>query len=173
MSEREQKRAQFNPQQPSRLKRLLPILALVAVVAAAGLAWNFLQQSPTGATSIEARADGTIRFDKADFADGKARFYRYAGQNGAIDFFLVKSQDGIIRAAFDSCDVCYKERKGYRQEGQDMVCNNCDQRFKTSLVNQVKGGCNPAPLLRQQDGNDVVIAVSDIEKGAGYFSALN
>ena len=68
----------------------------------------------------------------------------------------------------------FTKRKGYRQEGNDMVCNNCEQHFRTDLVNVVKGGCNPAPLRRQQVGETVVIAVNDIERGAGYFkTAVN
>lgn len=173
MSDREQKRAQFDNQKTTGRKLLLPVLALLVLAAAAGFAWLLLPGQMKGPNLVEAAGDGTIRFTKAEFADGKARFYRYQGQQGAIDFFLVQSRDGVIRAAFDSCDVCYKELKGYRQEGVEMVCNNCDQRFKTNLVNVVKGGCNPAPLERQQVGNDVVIAAADIEKGAGYFHGLN
>lgn len=173
MSDREQKRAQFETQKTSPRKWLLPVLAFLIIGAASGFAWLLVPGQMTGPNQIEAAADGTVRFAKADFADGKARFYRYQGQHGAIDFFLVKSQDGIIRAAFDSCDVCYKELKGYRQEGPEMVCNNCDQRFKTNLVNVVKGGCNPAPLERQQVGSEVVITTAALEKGAGYFVGLN
>jgi uncharacterized membrane protein len=118
---------------------------------------------------VTAGADGKIRFAAADFNDGKARFYRLKAQSGPIDFFVVRSHDGVIRSAFDTCDVCYKSLKGYRQEGDDMVCNNCDQRFKTDMVNVVKGGCNPAPLQRQQVGETIVIVVNDIENGAWYF----
>jgi uncharacterized membrane protein len=79
----------------------------------------------------------------------------------------------VIRSAFDTCDVCYKARKGYRQEGNDMVCNNCDQRFRTDKINEIKGGCNPAPLQRQLIGETLVLSTSDIEKGAWYFSTVN
>ena len=173
MSDREQKRAQFDNQKGSGRKLLIPVLALLAIAVAAAIAWTLVQPLSAGATVVEARADGTIRFSNADFADGKARFYRYQGPSETIDFFLVKSRDGVIRAAFDSCDVCYKEGKGYRQEGHDMVCNNCDQHFRADLVNVVKGGCNPAPLLRQQQGSEVVITVADLQQGARYFTARN
>ncbi len=85
---------------------------------------------------------------------------------------MVKSHDGVIRSAFDTCDVCYKALKGYRQEGNEMVCNNCDMRFKTDKINVVKGGCNPAPLQRQKAGDKIVIAAADIEKGGWYFKGL-
>jgi uncharacterized membrane protein len=174
MSEREAKREQFNEKPSSVNKLLIPVVLLVLAVAAAG-GWYVLgQKTPGGHESVQAGQDGKLRFAAADFADGKARFYRFEGSSGAIDFFLVRSQDGVIRTAFDTCDVCYRERKGYRQEGNDMVCNNCDQHFRTDLVNVVKGGCNPAPLKREQVDETVVIAASDVERGIGYFkTAVN
>ena len=31
-----------------------------------------------------------------------------------------------------------------------MVCNNCGQKFSSDLINEIKGGCNPAPLERTE-----------------------
>jgi len=168
MSERETKRGQFNEQTSSGKKMMIPIVLVLAVVAVGG--WFLFGQGAVGGpTLVEAAQDGKISFAAADFTDGKAKFYRFKGQAGPIDFFVVKSIDGVIRSAFDTCDVCYKALKGYRQEGHDMVCNNCDQRFPTDKINIVKGGCNPAPLQRQQAGEKIVIAAIDIERGAWYF----
>jgi uncharacterized membrane protein len=86
-----------------------------------------------------------------------------------VYFFVLKSSDGVIRAAFDSCDVCFRERKGYRQEGDLMICNNCGQAFPSVRINIEKGGCNPAPLERTTLGSDVVLQVSNIYRGVGYF----
>jgi uncharacterized membrane protein len=36
-------------------------------------------------------------------------------------------------------------------------------------VNEVQGGCNPAPLSRNVDGENIVIKVDDILKGRQYF----
>ena len=168
MSERETKREQFNEQSSSGKKMMIPIVLVLAVVAVGG--WFLFGQGGVGGpTLVEAGQNGKISFAAADFTDGKAKFYRFQGQSGPVDFFVVKSTDGVIRSAFDTCDVCYKALKGYRQEGHDMVCNNCDQRFPTDKVNIVKGGCNPAPLQRQQAGEKIVIAAIDIERGAWYF----
>lgn len=174
MSERQTKREQFNEKNPSGEKMLIPVIVLVLVAVAVGGWFLFDQKTLGGHETVQAGQDGKLRFTAADFADGKARFYRFEGDLGPIDFFLVRSQDGVIRTAFDTCDVCYRERKGYRQEGNDMVCNNCNQHFRTDLVNVVKGGCNPAPLQREQVGETVVITANDIEHGIGYFkTAVN
>ena len=169
MSERKAKREQFNQKPSSGKKLLAPVALLVlAVVAAAGW-FLFGPTAAGGPEAVTAGQDGMVRFSTADFIDGKAKLYRFKGESGPVDFFVVRSHDGVIRSAFDTCDVCYKALKGYRQEGDDMVCNNCDQRFKTDMINVVKGGCNPAPLKRQQSGANIVIAANDINAGAWYF----
>lgn len=172
MSERETKREQFNEKPSSGKKLLAPAAVLILAVVAVGGWLLFGAESVGGPQFVSADQDGMVRFAAADFKDGKARFYRFEGDSGPVDFFVVRSHDGVIRSAFDTCDVCYKALKGYRQEGDDMVCNNCDQRFKTDLINQVKGGCNPAPLQRQQSGANIVIAANDINAGAWYFNGL-
>jgi len=169
MSEREAKREQFNEKTSSGKKLSAPVAVLVlAIVAVSG--WFFLGPTAVGGPEVvSAGQDGMIRFAADDFNDGKAKFYRFQAESGPVDFFVVRSHDGVVRSAFDTCDVCYKALKGYRQEGDDMVCNNCDQRFKTDMINVVKGGCNPAPLQRQQAGEKIVIAANDIKAGAWYF----
>lgn len=104
------------------------------------------------------------------FVDGRARFYRYTTPAGqAIRFFVLRSADGVVRAAFDACDVCYSKRRGYHQSGDNMVCNNCGQAFRSVAVNVVTGGCNPGTLERDVVGDRVVIKASAIERGTLYF----
>lgn len=113
-----------------------------------------------------------VSFPVSIFEDGRARYFKYDASNGLqVRYFIMKSSDGIIRAAFDSCDVCWTAKKGYRQEGDVMVCNNCGQRFPSVKINEIKGGCNPAPLNRKVVDGKVIIKVSDIiEGGSRYFN---
>ena len=105
------------------------------------------------------------------FQNGDARFYSYPAGNGVtIKYFVLKSSDGVIRAAFDACDVCFAEGKGYTQKGDFMVCNNCGRRFSSVRINEVQGGCNPAPLTREIKGDKVVLKVKDILEGKQYFT---
>lgn len=105
------------------------------------------------------------------FDDGKARHFSYeAGQNLTIKYFVIKSSDGVIRAAFDACDVCWPAGKGYYQSGDSMVCRNCGRRFASVLVNEVKGGCNPAPLSRKVvDGKVVILKDAILQEGTRFF----
>ncbi|MDI6796328.1 MAG: Fe-S-containing protein, partial [Desulfatibacillaceae bacterium] len=59
---------------------------------------------------------------------------------------------------------------GIAPVGDFMVCQNCGMRFLTSRVNDVSGGCNPAPLNRRVEGDTLYIAAQDIEAGAGFFN---
>ncbi len=112
-----------------------------------------------------------ISFPVSQFADGKARHFTYPAPGGVtIKYFIIKSSDGVIRAAFDACDVCWPSGKGYQQEGDSMVCRNCGKKFASKLVSEVKGGCNPAPLKRTIRGNQLIIQAKDILDGRNYFN---
>lgn len=130
--------------------------------------------SPVKSSGKETAATSSstnIAYSLTDFANGKAKYFQYITPNGkTIRYFIVKSSDGKIRAAFDACDVCWPSGKGYVQEGDFMVCRNCGRRFPTPQVNVVTGGCNPAALNRQVSKTQVTIQVKDILEGQKYFN---
>jgi uncharacterized membrane protein len=112
-----------------------------------------------------------VLYPTKTFEDGKAHFFEHKTEKGmTIKYFILKSSDGAIRAAFDACDVCWPEGKGYLQKGDFMVCRNCGQQFASIRVNEVKGGCNPAPLAREIKEGNVVIKVGDLLEGSRYFN---
>lgn len=113
--------------------------------------------------------NGEVRLSVKNIDDGDAHYYVYDGGGPDIKFFVIKSSDGVVRAAFDACDVCFPAHKGYSQEGEFMICNNCGRRFHSSQINVVEGGCNPAPLHREIVGDSLVIKVDDILPGARFF----
>lgn len=111
-----------------------------------------------------------ITYPAATFNDGKARFYEYKAPDGiVIKYFILKSSDGVIRAAFDACDVCWEAGKGYHQKDDFMICRNCGRRFHSTKINEVSGGCNPAPLVRKVQDGKVVIDTQNILTGKRYF----
>ncbi len=113
--------------------------------------------------------EGKLYISVDKVSDGKAHYFRAKAEDGTmVDFFVVQSGEGIIRAAIDSCDVCYRSGKGYVQEGNVMICTNCGRRFATDRINEVKGGCNPAPLKRVVQGKNLVISMDDINANAWY-----
>ena len=146
-------------------------LACVAVLSAVAFFYFSAgsAKTPDSPAAVAAVAGQTASMPAVMFDDGKARYFEHKAGGITIRYFVLKSSDGVIRAAFDACDVCWRAGKGYAQDGDFMVCGNCGQRFQSTLVNEVKGGCNPAPLDRRVENGTVVIQVSDILGGKGYF----
>jgi uncharacterized membrane protein len=155
------------------------IMAVVLVAAIAGGYGLYTYQStatpvastaaaPAAGTAVA--APGLVSYPVSLFDDGKARHFDFKDGEKTIRYFVIKSADGVVRAAFDACDVCWPAGKGYYQEGDVMVCRNCGRKFASNLVNEVQGGCNPAPLNRKVENSMLVIHADDIREGARYFN---
>jgi uncharacterized membrane protein len=154
-------------------RTLLWVAVIGIVLIAGGGVFYFSRTSNTPVAVASAPTTSTatmVSFPASLFEDGKARYFEHISGKLNIKYFILKSSDGVIRAAFDACDVCWPAGKGYFQEGDYMVCRNCGRRFKSVLVNEVKGGCNPAPLNRNMQDGKVVIQVKDILEGQQYFN---
>jgi len=161
---------------------LMPvIMAVILVAAVAGgytLYTRLSTSAPVASTTTDPAvsagsavdASGMIAYPVGLFEDGQAKHFDFQDGDLTIRYFVIKSADGVIRAAFDACDVCWPAGKGYYQDGDDMVCRNCGRRFASNLVNEVQGGCNPAPLKRSVENGMLVIRPVDIRSGAGYFN---
>jgi len=156
-------------------KNYLPmVVAAIGIVVVTAIAVSYVLKigggAPATASAPAATSSTYVSFPVSLFDDGKARHFDHVDGNMSIRYFILKSSDGVIRAAFDACDVCWPAGKGYYQEGDHMVCRNCGRRFASVLVNEVKGGCNPAPLTRNLDNNKLIIQIKDIQQGRQYFN---
>jgi uncharacterized membrane protein len=174
MSEKKDKLAVKKASVLKKDKSRFGLFILVGVCLLSLLAGIFLftekQDISTVAVSGQsAEISQRITYPVSMFEDGRAVHFQYVDGVVNIRYFVLKSSDGVLRAAFDACDVCWPSGKGYYQEGDHMVCKNCGQRFASVLINEVRGGCNPEPLERYISGNDLVIRVEDILEGRKYF----
>ena len=158
-------------------KKRPPLFAMIAigvmVVSVAAYLFMTSQQKPGAVVDGKYSASSTanqVAYPVSHFDDGNARHYEYKTDDFTIKYFIIKSSDGVLRAAFDACDVCWPAGKGYFQQGDVMVCRNCGRKFASILVNEVKGGCNPAPLTRTVEGDQLIIKVKDILEGKQYFN---
>jgi uncharacterized membrane protein len=169
---REKKRAQFTEtaEKKNRLTPILVILALALAGAAVYLIVSTSSDAPA-ATSAVSTNSGNAAAVKIPIGDvsGKAKFFDFNAAGKQVRFFVLRSADGVYRAAMDACDTCWHAKKGYRQEGDEMVCNNCGLKFHSTLINQVSGGCNPIGLPCAVEGDQLIIKTSDIESRNRYF----
>ncbi len=149
------------------------LLAVFFVAGAeAGLLDGLFKKSPAEAAKmagvVETADRVTIPLKALD--SGKALFLETDSEGRKVYYFALKSADGNYRAALDACDVCFRMNRGYRQEGDRMVCNNCGQTFPSNRIGEVKGGCNPHPLANRIEGGQMVIRKNDILAGKDYFA---
>lgn len=185
MSQYNNKKEQvFNHSATGKRLRIM-IIAIIAVICVIAGAFVLLRLNRNGSVSgaeannavrgtrgrytIVQPRNGEFHFKLSEFSDGMAHYYTYDSDSKSISFFILKSTDGVIRAAFDACDVCFAAKKGYRQEGEIMICNNCGQAFYSNRINLEKGGCNPAPLDRETRGDTLVITAENVLSGSRLF----
>ena len=167
---RAEKRAQFEGKRSNTRLHIIGAAVALVIVAAVAL-YVTVGRNGTGAeaASTTTAAGGDVKIALADVNDGKAHFYSYDAGGTQVKYFVLKSSDGKVRAAFDACDVCYAQKKGYHQEGDEMVCNNCGRRFPSTKINVLEGGCNPSPLDRTVKGDTLVLKTADVQAGVQYF----
>jgi uncharacterized membrane protein len=153
---------------------MVAVVLLVGVgsLAYSGVLGGLFKKSPAEsakAAGVVETADA-VRIPLKTLDSGKVLFLSLESEGRPLYYFALKSQDGAYRAALDACDVCYRTNRGYRQEGDLMVCNNCGQSFPSNRIGEIKGGCNPHPLARRIEGQYLVIGKADIVAGKEYFA---
>lgn len=148
------------------------ILVVVVATVSAGVLDGLFRKSPTEiakAAGVAETADA-VRIPLKALDSGKALFLSLESNGRPLYYFALKSRNGAYRAALDTCDVCFRTNRGYRQEGDQMVCNNCGQKFACDKIGEVKGGCNPHPLAHKEEAGFMVIRKADIVAGKDYFA---
>jgi hypothetical protein len=128
----------------------------------------------TGAKAGAAAAQngGDLKIAKSRITS-TATFIPYKSGNTAMEIVAVKAPDGTIRTAFNTCQVCYNSGRGYYvQQGDQLVCQNCGNRFRISQVEKEKNGCNPVPILdenKTDDGQTITVQESFLKQNADLF----
>ncbi|MEG2018841.1 MAG: DUF2318 domain-containing protein, partial [Clostridium sp.] len=104
----------------------------------------------------------------------KAKFYPYESDGIAMEVLALKATDGSVRVTFNTCQVCYPSGRGYYiQEGDELVCQNCGNRFPQDAVGITRGGCNPVPIdneFKAEDGSNIIIDKTFLDDNKAIFS---
>ena len=148
------------------------LLTGVGTLAYSGVLSGLFKKSPAeiGKAAGVAETADAVKIPLKSLDSGNALFLLQESEGRQVHYFALKSRDGAYRAALDACDVCFQSNRGYRQEGDLMVCNNCGQSFPSNRIGEIKGGCNPHPLARKIEGQYLVIGKDGIVAGKEYFS---
>lgn len=167
--------------------RALVVLGIAAAVALSGWAgYVVMRGGPSSlrtsmrmtadggkgmVTTVQAAdpEDGAVRIPLAALKDGKAHFFSFGTGERTVRFFALRKSDGSIGVALDACNACYRAKRGYRQDGDQVICNNCGMAFRPEDIGVVTGGCNPIPLVHTVTGDTIVVKDEELEQGRKYF----
>jgi uncharacterized membrane protein len=129
-------------------------IIIVAAIAVVAIAYSLKtpNASKTADSSLaknEAVKDSDIIIQTKDITETPT-FYPASIDGVELEVLAVKASDGTIRTAFNTCQVCYNSGKGYYEvDGDELVCQNCGNRFGMDAVEVTKGGCNPVPITEE------------------------
>ncbi len=101
-----------------------------------------------------------------------AKYYKNTIDGVTVKYFVIEGSDGQIHTAFDACDVCYHEKRGYSQDELNMVCNNCGNQYPTNGIgseNSAGGACWPGYLRTSIEDGNLIIERSELVNGKYYF----
>ena len=114
-------------------------------------------------------ADGKIVIPVDKVNDGKVHFFTYRKSGRRINFLVRTDDRGNLSAYFDACYTCYKNKKGYRVEGTDLICNECNLKFRLADETWENKDCCPVMIRSRIENNNLVLETSSLEKGGRLF----
>ena len=128
------------------------------------------RMNPSGFKQVSPDRQGNVQIDLANLKPQEVRFYRFLNSgNQEVRFLVGRDGSGQVQVAFDANEQCAKSKRGFRHEGEWMVCNKCDKAFRLAEVNTGGQGCQPIPLHHQVEGAELVLAENDILQGWRLF----
>jgi uncharacterized membrane protein len=101
----------------------------------------------------------------ADELTGTPRFYATEVEGTPMEVIALLASDGSVRTAFNTCQVCYSSGRGYyKADGDELVCQNCGNRFVGDAVGIAGGGCNPVPIFEQErsERDDMIVISGEL-----------
>jgi len=155
--------------------RRTSIAASLVLIVIVGIALYFSSHGSTpGPSPVQApppQVENAVRISVSQLSTG-ATFYTYNSGGTLVRYFGAIGPDGEVHVAADACDVCYAQKKGYRQVGDVMKCNNCGKEFAINSVGteNLSGGCWPSYLPVTISGGDAVIQLSDLKAKSSMFA---
>lgn len=91
-----------------------------------------------------------------------------------MEVLAVTDSEGNIRTAFNTCQICYSSGRGYYvQKGNELVCQNCGNRFTVDQIEIQSGGCNPWPIFEENktvSEDHIDISYSFLKESKEIFS---
>ncbi|HHV64458.1 MAG TPA: DUF2318 domain-containing protein [Peptococcaceae bacterium] len=149
---------------------MVPVILLVLIAG-----FFFTQGEGEGKNIAYAELEGDLKILKSEITSD-AKFYPFSIDGTNMEVLALKAEDGTVRTALNTCQVCYNSRRGYYKQDpvtKELVCQNCGNRFAPENVELIKGGCNPIPItpeIKTDDGTTITITKELLKEGKFLFS---
>ena len=136
----------------------------VAVVLLLGAEFVYARamDSPSPSQTLTAQ-NAQVRIPLSDLSDSVLHYYSAYVGSETIRFMVIHKPNGDYVTALDACQIC--GAKGYRVEGQNVVCRNCGAVIYIPSIGE-KGGCNPIPVKSRVEGAAVIVDLTDLAASA-------
>ena len=185
------KEKQKTSRQPKRLRFVITAMAAISIAIFLLTACQKADEpqktatAPQTAAASVVQADDTAQTGQGGNGDGitivkkniteTATFIPYQFGDAKMEIIAVMAPDGTIRTALNTCQVCWDSGRGYyEQEGDELVCQNCGNRFKISQIEKMKNGCNPVPITGKEktdNGDTITISGGELAKYKSFFES--
>lgn len=156
-------------------KAVLAVLLLIVAGTVMFFAAKPGSKPADGASAVQPSggSSGDLVINKSEVTE-TAKFYPVKADGISMEIMAVKAEDGTVRTAFNTCQVCFDSGRGYyKQEGTTLVCQNCGNVFSINDIEKVKNGCNPVPIVAEnktEDNDKITISQDTIASGKDLFT---
>lgn len=147
---------------------MLPRTLILSLLALGALAAGCGHEAPVH--ELVQATGGAVRIPLSRVGDGEVHFFTYRHDGKNVNFLIRTDGSGKLQAHLDACFSCYRYRRGYVVEGDDLVCIACRLAYSTEdEVWDFIGACAPISVHSSIERKSLVIKERLLVRAAKYF----
>ena len=157
-----------------KVVRALILAGIILCIAAIVVVYNVTTRANSAFQNLNVALseDGSLRVARSALGDG----FNYVHWGSDKDIILYRNDDGVIKAAFDSCQDCYHGTNvHFTRVGSTVNCGNCGMTTSTAHFGEQEWGgeCQPVSIPdagRMDTETEIVIDSTVFDFAADMFS---
>ena len=162
--------AKQNQKKQTRKNRNLPLILAAALVVLLAAGISLLNRPKPAAVE----GSGALVIPLSGITE-EASFYPVTVDGTEMEVLAIRTADGDVRTAFNTCQSCYTSGHGYYvAQGTELICQNCGFHFTAEEVGlETGGGCNPGPIPaegRTETGENIEISYETLVGAKDIFA---
>ncbi len=137
----------------------------IILLLAAEFVYARAAAQPADATKLTIQ-NNFVTIPLAQLTDSNLHFYSVTLNGTTVRFLVIHKRNGEYATALDACEIC--GAKGYRQQGDNIICRNCAAAIYAPSIGE-SGGCNPIPVSSQVVGDMVKVDLSALARATAQI----